>query len=194
VTIWLSLALALLLLPLIPLAWFLFRQLGKQWHFFVRLAETLGGSVTRVPMGVRFEVDGVPVRLFALQGVIHYRAALALRSDPGILVTRKFKRFDFLQAFHYSPSRERFSFQAPIDDLYGFRARELPLMRTIFTEAILSRLASNRRLARIEIRRKGIRAGFFILSHAEDEEAEAVDAVEILNLLLLRLRTSGLAE
>ena len=189
---WLSFAIVFLLLPLIPLGWIVFRQLRRQWQLFVGLAETVGGTVTKLPMGVRFEAHGARIRLFALQGSLHYRARLSLRTNPGILVTRKFGRFNFLDALHYSPSRERVLFPAAIDERYGFRAREASLLRSIFTEDILARMADNRRLARIEISQADVRASIFILSHAEDEEREVLDAVGILDLLLARLRGSGL--
>ena len=190
-THWMSLVIVLLLLPLIPLAWFLFRQLGKQRRLFVRLASTVGGAITNLPMGVRFEANGAQVRVYALQGGLHYRARLLLRTDPGILVTRKFGRFNLLEALHFSPSKERFVFGAPIDERYGFRARDASAVRSIFADDILARMAGNGRLARIEIDKAGVRASFFILSHVEDEEREVLDAVEILGLLLARLRLAG---
>ena len=98
--------------------WFVVREIRKSRAFFRMLASRFDGTTTSLPFGMVFELEDMRVRIYALQGSIQYRARVRLRKEPGILVTRTFRKLEFLDTLHYSPSREKYLFHEPIDQQY----------------------------------------------------------------------------
>ena len=119
--------------------------------------------------------------------------ATNLRKDPGILVTRTFKKLEFLDALNFSPSREKFSFHAPVDKQYGFRAKDMTWMREIFNDDLLDRMTATGRVTRIEIKRRVVRGALMMVNQSDDELEKAKQSIDILNRLVMRVSRSTLA-
>ena len=108
-------------LATVPLLWFIVREIRKSRGLFQMLASRFNATVTKLPFGIKFELEGVGVRVYTLQGSLQYRARVHLREDPGILVTRTFRRFQLLDRLQYSPGQQKYLFHSPVDEKYGFR-------------------------------------------------------------------------
>ena len=175
------------------LAWFLVREIRKSHEFFRTLASRFEGITTKLPFGLVFELEDMRVRIYALQGSIQYRARVRLRKDPGILVTRRFRKLEFLDALNYSPSREKFSFHAPVDQRYGFRAKNARWMREIFNDDLLDRMTATGRVTRIEIRRQVVRGALLMVNQSDDELEKAKQSIDILNCVVIQVSSSTLA-
>ena len=183
-----------LTLPVALLVWFVIREIRKTQTFFRALASRFDGATRKIPFGVVFELEGIKVRIFALQGSIQYRARIRLHNDPGILVTRTFRKFKFLDALHYSPSREQYLFHAPVDEQYGFRAKDARWMREIFNDDLLDSMANKGRVMRIEIGRRGVRGALLMITQSDDEHEKANQAIDILNSVVVQVSRSTLAQ
>ena len=175
------------------LTWFVGREIRKTHEFFGMLATRFDGKPTRLPFGVVFELEGVRVRIYALQGSIQYRAKVRLRKDPGILVTRTFRKLEFLDKLNYSGSREKLLFHAPIDQQYGFRAKDARWMREIFNADLLDSMTAMGRVTRIEITRRVVRGALLMVNHSNQEIEKAKQSISILNRLVMQVSRSTLA-
>lgn len=184
--------LAVLLVLLVPLVWFLVREIRKSRNLFRTLALRLNGKTTRFPFGLAFELEGIPIRIYTLQGSIQYRAKVDLRTDPGILVTRTFPKLKFLDPLHYSPSRQRFLFQAPVDKQFGFRAKDTSWMREIFNSDLLNHMTEKGRVTRIEIRRRVVKGALLMIIQSKDELEKASQSIDILNQVVVQVSRSTL--
>ena len=181
------------LVPLMLIVWFLVREIRKSRNLFRTLASRLNGKTTRFPFGMVFELEGVPVRIYTLQGSIQYRAKVDLRMDPGILVTRTFSKLKFLDLLHYSPSRKRFLFHAPVDKQFGFRAKDASWMREIFNSDLLDHMTETGRVTRIEIRRRVVKGVLLMIKQSKDEHAKAGQSIDVLNQVVMQVSRSTLA-
>ncbi len=180
-------------LALAVLVWFMVREIRKSHEFFRTLASRFDGTTTKFPFGMVFELEGKRVRIYALQGSIQYRARVRLRKDPGILVTRTFRKLAFLDALNFSPSREKFSFHAPVDKQYGFRAKDTMWMREIFNDDLLDRMTATGRVTRIEIRQRVVRGALMMVNQSDDELEKARQSIDILNRVVMQVLRSTLA-
>jgi hypothetical protein len=185
--------LAVSLVPLAMIVWFLAREIRKSRNFFRILASHLNGKTTRFPFGLVFELESIPVRIYALQGSIQYRAKVDLRTDPGILVTRTFRKLKFLDPLHYSPSRERYLFHSPADKQFGFRAKDTSWMREIFNSDLLNDMTETGRVTRIEIRRRVVKGAHLMINQSQDELEKAGHSIDILNQVVMQVSRSTLA-
>lgn len=192
-TLLLALAILVLMLPGAVLIWFVVGQLRKSRELFRKLASRLDGTTTSLPFGLRYEIQNLHIRVYALQGSVQYRARVRLRTYPGILVTRKISRLKFLDSLNYSPSRQTFTFRAEIDEAYGFRAKDRRWMREIFTRELQARLSETDRVRRIQISKRGMSGAILLFSNSEEEHEKASRAVDILNEVSLQLSRSTLA-
>lgn len=186
----------LLVVSLVPLAvivWFLAREIRKSSDFFHTLASRLNGKTTRLPFGLVFELEGIPIRIYTLQGSIHYRARVDLRRDPGILVTRTFRKLRFLDPLLYSPSRKRFLFHTPVDKQFAFRAKNASWMREIFTSGLLDDMTEKGRVTRIEIRRRAVKGTLLMIFQSKEELEKAGQSIDILNQVVMQVSQSTLA-
>ena len=190
----LVLVVGVLLLVMVPLWWFVFRELRSTAGLFDALTARLGGERSTVPIGMRGELDGIRIRVFALAGKVEYRARIRLRSDPGILVTRTFGRFRFVDALHASPGRRKFVFRHPVDEQYGFRAKNTQWMRELFDAEMLDDLTHLGRVARIEVGRAGVKGSLMMLGHSDAERVKANESVDLLTRLTRNLARSSLAK
>ncbi len=175
------------------LVWFAVREIRRSRRFFHLLSGEFNGVTTRLPFGMRFELQGIGVRIYALQGGIQYRATVLLRNDPGILVTRTYRMFKFLERMNFSPSREKFLFHTPVDQQYGFRAKNTRWMREIFDNELLDLMTATGRVTRIEIRRRVVRGALLMITQSDSELEKAKQSINILNRLVIRLSRSTLA-
>ncbi len=192
----LTLIWTLLVVALVPLAlivWFLAREIRKSRNLFRTLATRLNGKTTRFPFGLVFELKGIPIRIYALQGSIQYRAKVDLHTDPEILVTRTFRKLNFLDPLHYSPSREKFLFHAPVDKQFGFRAKDASWMREIFNSDLLEHMTETGRVTRIEIRRRVVKGALLMIIQSKDELEKAGQSIDILNQVVMQVSRSTLA-
>lgn len=180
------------LLAIAILSWFIFREIRKSQEFFKALAAGLDGHITRLPFGVVFQLGSTRIRIYALQGAIHYRAPVRLRADPGIRVSRKYPRLRFLDRLNHVPFRQGFLFHAAVDEHYGFRARDTRWMREIFNAELQDRMIGTGRVTRIEVKRRAVTGGLLMLGHSDDEREKATESIEILNQVLMRVLGSTL--
>jgi hypothetical protein len=180
-------------LATVLLAWFVGREIRKTHAFFGMLATQFDGKPTRLPFGVVFDLEGIRVRIYALQGSIQYRAKVRLRNDPGILVTRTFRKLEFLDKLNYSGSREKLLLHAPVDQQYGFRAKDGRWMREIFNADLLDSMTAMGRVTRIEITRRVVRGALLMLNHSNQEIEKAKQSISILNRLVMQVSRSTLA-
>ncbi|MDH3644324.1 MAG: hypothetical protein OES38_19620 [Gammaproteobacteria bacterium] len=186
---------ALLIIALVSigiLSWFMLREIGKSREFFKTLAAGLDGHATRLPFGAVFQLGSTQIRIFALQGSIYYRARVHLRENPGVLVTRKFPRLRFLDRLNHAPFRQSFLFHTPVDEHYGFRARDSRWMREIFDAELQRRMIETGRVTRIEVKRRAVTGALLMLSHSDDERKKAAASIEIMNQVLMRVLGSSL--
>ena len=172
---------------------FVVREIRKSHEFFRTLTSRFEGTTTTLPFGMVFEFEGIRVRIYALQGSIQYRARVRLRKDPGIMVTRRFKKLEFLDRLNYSPSRQKYTFHAPVDRQYGFRAKDTRRMREIFDGDLLERMTVTGRVTRIEITRRVVRGALLMLTHSDDELEKANQSIGILNRVVTQVSRSTLA-
>ena len=187
-----ALAVLVLMLPGTVLVWFVVLQLRKTRELFRKLASRLDGTTTSLPFGLKYEFHRLHIRVYA-QGGIQYRARVRLRTEPGILVTRKVPRLKFLDSLNYSPSRQAFLFRTAIDQEYGFRAKDTRWLREIFTREMIDLLRSTNRLRRIQISKRAVSGTVLLFTNSDEEHEKASQAVDILNELTLQLSRSTLA-
>ena len=180
-------------LILLPLSVLLIREVEKTQEFFSNFANQTGGKATKLPAGCRFELEGIPVRIYALQGSIRYTAKVSLREDPRILVTRTFKKLASLDGLNFSLSRTKYLFHSAIDSHFGFRAKDSTWLREIFSPAIRDQMIDSGRVGRIEIRQRACRGGLIMLYHSEREAEITRESIELMNAIVLRLSSSSLA-
>jgi hypothetical protein len=182
-----------IVLATVVLAWFVGREIRKTHEFFGMLATRFDGKPTKLPFGLLFELEGIRVRIYALQGSIQYRAKVRLRRDPGILVTRTFRKLEFLDKLNYSSSREKLLFHAPVDQQYGFRAKDARWMREIFDADLLDSMTAMGGVTRIEIRRRVVRGALLMVNHSNQEIEKAKQSISILNRVVRQVSRSTLA-
>jgi hypothetical protein len=180
-------------LVLLPLSVLLLREVEKTQKLFSDLARQRGGKTTRLPAGCQFELEGIPVRIYALKGGIHYTAKVSLREDPRILVTRTFKKLASLDGLNFSLSRTKYLLHSAIDSHFGFRAKDSTWLREIFSPAIQEQMIDSGRVGRIEIRKRTCKGGLIMLYHSEREAEITRESIELMNAIVLRLSTSSLA-
>ena len=193
VTILIAGVAVVLVLVLVLVVWFVGREIRKTGEFFRTLATQFDGTTTSLPFGLVFRLEDMQVRLYALQGGIQYRAHVRLREDPGILVTRTFRKLEFLDTLHFSPSRQKFLFHRRVDQQYGFRAKDARWMREIFNDDLLDRMTDTGRVTRIEIRRRSVRGALLMITQSDDEIVKARQSIGILNDVLMQVSRSTLA-
>jgi hypothetical protein len=181
------------IVPLALIAWFFVREIRRSRDLFRTLASLLDGKTSHFPFGLVYELEGIPIRIYALQGSIQYRAKVDLRTDPGILVTRTFRKLKFLDPLHYSPSRKRFLFHAPVDRQFGFRAKDTSWMREIFNSELLDHMTETGRVTRIEIRRRVVKGALLMIIQSKDEHEKAWQSIDILNQVVIKVSRSTLA-
>lgn len=180
-------------LAILILAWFFLDQIGKSREFFKALASGLDGQITNLPLGVIFHLGSARIRIYVLQGNIHYRARVHLREDPGILVTRKFPKLRLLDRLNRAPNRQNFLFHTPVDEHYRFQARDTRWMREIFDTDLQRQMAETGRVTRIEVKRQVVKGALLMLIHSDAENEKAAASIEILSQVLKRVLDSSLA-
>ena len=106
---------------------------------------------------------------------------------------RTFRKLEFLDPLHFSPSRQKFLFHGRVDQQYGFRAKDARWMREIFSDDLLDRMTDTGRVTRIEIRRRSVRGALLMITQSDDEIVKARQSIGILNDVLMQVSRSTLA-
>jgi len=182
--------LLLLTVPLLAGLLLLGRQLRRSEAFFARLAAHLGGRLRRLPPRVSLDLDGVPVRVYPLQGSLQYQARLPLPDELTLLVTRRYRGWRWLDRLHASPGLRPVELPGEAAQRYGCRARQPARLLTRLDAGDLDEVLAGDRISRLQIDRCGLRATVLLWRHRTDEEALGETAVEALNRLVRRLADS----
>jgi len=176
-----------LLLPLLIVVLVLLPQFRRGSAFFAQLAGHLGGRLRRWPPRVSVDLDGVPVRIYPLQGSLRYTARLPLPDELQLLVTRRYRGWRWLDRLHATPGLQPVDMRGAVARHYGFRARQPNRLRALFDAERLEDLFVDGRITRLQIDRRGLRAAVLLWRHTPEEEALGQAAMDALNRFTRRL-------
>lgn len=162
-------------------------QLRRGDAFFARLAAHLDGRLRRVPPRVSLNLDGVPVRIYPLQGSLQYQARLPLPDEWALLVTRRYRGWRWLDRLHASAGLQPVELPEVAAQHYGCRARQPARLRRLLDAGGLDDLLAGGRITRLQVDRRGLRATVLLWRHRPEEEALGFATVDALNRFARRL-------
>ena len=189
-----AILLIIALLAILILGWFLLREVSRTQEFFRTLAASLNGQTTRLPFGFVYQLGNTRVRIYALQGAVHFRARVRLHTNPGIIVMRKFPKLRFLEGLTKAPGRQSFLFHGPVDYHYRFQAKDPRWMHEIFNAELLECLTESGRVTRIEVKRNVVAGSILMIIQSDEEREKAAVSIEILSRVLTQVLSSTLAQ